>query len=308
MKGLFFMFLVGYSILFSQAYAQGCSDAGFCSAGAMQAGVKGSDTAGGRNSVGISCTMGNGENGVAIVVPQAELTYYLSSQTYIEGKLPVNIASGNLGAHTGIGDPIVTCSHIISRRANLAVVGSLGARVGIGTADAADKGTALPMPYQNSLGTTDAIIGLGVNYGKYFSASVGYQQPLVQYNDNRYQPANTYPANPNEQDYFASKELRRKGDVLIRADGHVQWHKLLISAGPLFIYHLGEDTYISATGSRGNLIGSSGATLNVAASIAYPTKGGRFEVLAARPVIVREYRPDGLTRSIVLTVRYTKFW
>jgi hypothetical protein len=307
MSRLFYIASIFFSILFSRACAQGCSDAGFCTAGAMQSGGRLNDTANERNSAGISLTMGIGENGTTILVPQAEGKFHLSSQTYIEGKFPVNIASGNLGAHAGIGDPVVTCSHIIARHSQVKYIGSVGARIGIGNANATDRGKALPMPYQSSLGTTDIIAGIGVSLGKYISASAGYQQPVLQYNANGYVPAIINPSAPGDLDYFASKNLRRKGDILIRAEGHYQRRKVLISAGPLFIYHLGEDTYETAVGERTALSGSSGATLNIAASLSYTMKAGRIDMQGGEPLIVRSYRPDGLTRSIVVTLRYTRF-
>lgn len=306
MRDYFFITLILYSLLFSQAYAQGCSDAGFCTAGAMQTGQKISDTLKERNSLGLSLIIGFGENGTTIVAPQIEGKFQLSPKTYMEGKFPVNIASGNLGTHSGIGDPIVTCSNIIASHNPIQLIASVGTRIGINNANATDKGRDLPMPYQSSLGTTDFIAGIGASFGKYIGASAGYQQPVIQYNRNSYVPSIIYPSVPNDQEYFASKYLKRKGDILIRVEGHYQRHKISISAGPLLIYHLGEDTYTTTTGDRNALTGSSGATLNIAGGMSYKMKTGRLDLQGGMPLIVRSYRPDGLTRSIAITLRYTR--
>lgn len=288
-------------------WAQGCSDAGFCTAGAMQIGQQDNDTMAGGNSFGLSVTIGSGENATVIATPQVEGRLYLLSKIYLEGKLPVNIASGNLGAHTGLGDPILTCSRTMVQHIRFRLIASLGVRVGISNANASYNGVSLPMPYQNSLGTTDIISGINFSYGKYISASIGYQQPVVQYNENGYKPAFVYPAISNDHEYFASNHLKRKGDILIRAEGKYKWQRMSLSAGPLFIYHLGTDTYTDANGNRLPLTGSKGLTLNIAASIAYTMANGRIELLGGEPLVVRSYRPDGLTRSLVVTLRYTKF-
>jgi hypothetical protein len=273
----------------------------------MQSGQKTKDTTSERSSIGASLTIGKGENGTLIIAPQAEGKLRINSKTHIECKVPVNIASGNLGSHTGIGDPVFTISHLFANNHRFTFNTTIGARVCVGSSNAADKGMALPMPYQSSLGTTDLIAGVGSSYGEYFSFSAGYQHPLWQYNKNSYQPAIVYPVTPGDHDYFASKELKRKGDVLLRAEAHYQWRKFSVSAGPLFIYHLGQDTYTTATGSRASLTGSGGVTLNIAASLSYNMKNANLTLLGGEPLVVRSYRPDGLTRSFVVTFRYTRF-
>jgi len=293
--------------LVTNVYAQGCSDAGFCTAGAMQGGQKANDTITEKSSIGISASLGRGENGVIIVSPQVEGKLHFTPATYIEAKLPLVIVSGNLGHHIGPGDPIITCTHLLSGQSRVSLIATVGARIGVGSSNASYNGVALPMPYQNSLGSSDLIAGIGAAYGKYLKMSAGYQQPVIQYNRNGYQPAFVYPSKPGAYDYFASSELKRRADVLIRVEGQYQWRKILIAAGPLFIYHLGEDTYTTATGSSARLSGSGGTTLNIAASLSYFTKDARFEFQGGEPLVVRDYRPDGLTRSFVLAPRYTRY-
>ena len=298
-----------YSLcFFSNADAQGCSDAGFCTAGAMQGGRSVTDSSRPRGSFGASVTAGAGEKGTSIVALQLEGKFVLPGRSYVDVKLPFNFSSGNLGSHSGVGDIITTYSHLLTAsKATTEITGTIGGRIGVGNANATDRGMPLPMPYQNSLGTTDIIVGLGLVYHKYVSIAAGYQQPVIQYNKNGYLPDIIYPDMPTSKEYFASRNLDRRGDVLLRAEGHYQWKKWTVFAGPLFIYHLGEDRFTTQSGDRASLKGSEGMTLNVAGSLSYSLPSGKIDLLGGTPFIVRDYRPDGLTRAWVITLRYTQF-
>ncbi len=297
---------ISFSSVATPALAQGCSDAGFCSAGALQPGLPAHDSTKMANEYGGSLTYGSGENGTSVITLQAEAKINTSAKGFIEARLPFTFVSGNLGAHSGVGDPIVTYSHLISAPQSVhPITATIGTRIGIGNADAKDKGVLLPMPYQSGLGTTDLIVGLGMKFARYFSFAAGYQQPLFQYNNNGYLPDTVYPVMKNDHRYFASRDLVRKGDVLIRAEANYSWKKFSASLGPLLIYHLGKDRYTDAAGNDATLTGSEGITLNIAGSISCNSNVGMFTLLFGMPVVVRDYRPDGLTRAAVFTLRYT---
>ncbi len=303
LRGLFFM----SSLLCAAAsYGQGCSDAGFCTAGTMQGGKAVADSSNRPGSIGLSVTAGAGENGTMIWVPQLEGSIGIGRRGVLEGKLPYSVASGNLGRHAGPGDPIITYSHILAAHpGKLVWTATVGLRIGINNANATDGGRALPMPYQSGLGTTDVIVGLGAKYRHWLSGAIGYQQPVWQYNDNGYLPAILYPTNAADTLYFASRRLRRKGDLLARVEVGGHWHRWAASAGPLLICHLGTDNITLADGSSTALQGSAGATLNLSGTLAYTTGRMKITLIGGSPFIVRTYRPDGLTRSWVITLRYS---
>ena len=184
-----------------------------------------------------------------------------------------------------------------------------GLRISTGTADARNAdGLSLPMPYQANLGTTDIISGLSARWAKHIVIAAGYQQPVIQYNENGYLPADIYMAQPAYADYFASAKLKRKGDVLLRAEGQYSFRHWHISAGPLFIYHLGKDHITNMQGVDMALDGSEGLTLNIAGNIAWANDRWKADVSAGTPFIVRSYRPDGLTREWVVTPRISYFF
>ncbi len=287
------------------AKAQGCSDAGFCTAGALQ--HKPAADSLPQSSLGISLTIGSGEQGTTIITPQAEWTQQLSASWRLELKLPYYLATGNLGTHSGIGDPIATVSKswVLKQAWKVFAIG--GTRVSLTDAGASDEhGRPLPMPYQHGLGTTDLIAGVAAQYKTWLSLSAGYQQPLFQYNNNAY----LAQALPLESDdykaYFDSRKLERRGDVLLRAEGTYTRNRWSLTGGPLLIYHLGDDRITRPSGQDITLPGSQGATLNIAAKLAYGAKKSHWELAGGAPFVVRSVRPDGLTRHWVLTLRYKR--
>ena len=73
----------------------------------------------------------------------------------------------------------------------------------------------------------------------------------------------------------------------------------------LFIYHLGEDSFENIFGQRENIKGSDGLTINGNLIASYTfTKQSSIELSVATPFVVRDIRPDGLTRSFVLGIHY----
>jgi len=282
--------------------AQGCSDAGFCTAGVLQSAAPDVDSNKlYKNSIGLSYAIGSGEQGTSVFVPQLEWRQSIGQRGFVELKLPYYIAAGNLGGHSGWGDPVITYTRGLQQKKNWSLQATGGLRISIGNADATGKdGWPLPMPYQANLGTTDIILGLSLNYTRFVTIAAGYQQPVVQYNYNGYVPVDAGPAAPHYGDYFLSARLKRKGDVLLRAEGHYQWRQLSISAGPLLIYHLGKDR-ADILGAEIRLDGSEGFTLNLAGNIAWTRQRWKVYVSAGTPLAVRSYRPDGLTREWVVT-------
>jgi hypothetical protein len=282
-----------------ETFAQGCSDAGFCSAGALQSGHQDTVMKRKKRSAGLSCAFGIGEKETFIVIPQLEVQWQVGKKAMLEVKLPWYYANGKLGYVNRPGDILATISAPLWKKDKWRLNGTGGLRISTGNGDASFNGIALPMPYQSNLGTTDLILGASVDYTSYLTIAAGWQQPILQYNRNQY-----FPAMMDDQAYFASRELKRKGDILLRTEGHYSWKKITLSAGPLFIYHLGRDVARNFAGEDITLNGSEGLTLNLAGSISYTKGRSRLELAGGTPFVVRSYRPDGLTREWVIAPKY----
>ena len=73
----------------------------------------------------------------------------------------------------------------------------------------------------------------------------------------------------------------------------------------LFIYHLGEDTFENQFSQRETIEGSDGLTINGNLITSYQlNKRSALELSLATPFLIREIRPDGLTRGFVAGLNY----
>lgn len=166
------------------------------------------------------------------------------------------------------------------------------------------NGIHLPMPYQTSLGTTDLV--LGVNYVRQsFGVTLAVQQPLRPMNGNHFLPEN-YPSNELAQKYLATNEFSRKGDVLLRFSYNYKLdQRWSLRPSLLGIYHETNDSYLDGNKVRMSIPHSNGLTLNGNLFLDYALNGNSgFELSIGAPFIVRDKRPDGLTRSVVASVEY----
>lgn len=84
-----------------------------------------------------------------------------------------------------------------------------------------------------------------------------------------------------------------------------QNQKFTFKPNVLFIYHLGEDSFENVFGVRESIIGSDGLTINGNLISAYNVnKQNSVELSLATPFVIRDIRPDGLTRSFVAGILY----
>jgi hypothetical protein len=73
----------------------------------------------------------------------------------------------------------------------------------------------------------------------------------------------------------------------------------------LFIYHLGNDTYEDIFGNRQEIKNSEGLTINANYITNYKINtANSIEASIAFPIVYREIRPDGLTRSATLGISF----
>jgi len=298
-----FIFIICISFLY-KANGQGCSDAGFCTAGGLRPILGQSEPI--QNSLGFTIGYSLGEQRTSYITPQFEPQVKVSDKGMIQVKIPIVFIYGELGNSQGLGDVILTYNHQFDSLWKQKISLTVGTRIGTGTSSFKIDDIALPMPYQRSLGTTDLILGAKIFFKKGFSLSVGFQQPLVNINQNGfdssafYQVASNYDLKP-EDNYFISSNLKRKGDLMLRIDKSFEWKKRFISVGILPIYHLGKDVASISKGQETKIEGSQGLTLNINASIAHKISSKcEISSTVAVPLIVRDSRPDGLTRSLIL--------
>ena len=271
-KVIVFFFL----ILAREAFAQGCSDAGFCSISNLN--QQHTAPVGKAQRLTFLSPLGLGDDGVFVITPGIQYDVHFSRRWDLQAKVTTGYASGNLGSVIGLGDLVVSGVYNIPAKKGWTTSVALGLKAPLNNSDL--KG--LPLQYQSSLGTFDLITGFSAA-NKHWQFATGWQQPLTGVNSST---SSSY------------KEFKRKGDVLLRtAYLFLPERSFKFNLGLLGIYHLGEDTFQKGIAIKG----SDGLTLNL-------TAGGWWQInkritigiTGGTPVIARDVRPDGLTRKFVL--------
>lgn len=307
MKKIFSAFIAISSLFtYHTTNAQGCSDAGFCTIGALNPQII-ADTLGDerylKNNFHLSPTFAIGEQGVAIWQYTPEVNLTLVKGLMWQAKMPYTYIYGNLGSNYGIGDvsTSLTYTHFFKKTTSLAV--TLGSKIATHAAGTCENGRPLPMPYQCSLGTYDGIVGVKFMY-KTWNFSAGYQMVLANKNENGFL-SSRWAGDEDAGEYFVSNKLNRGDDVLLRAEKLFILKKLNLSAGLLSIYRINKDKYTNPAGVEEEIAGSDGITLNITGSATYVFEPKQsFGLNFGFPVLVRDFRSDGLTRSLVVSLTY----
>ncbi|MDI1234719.1 MAG: hypothetical protein PSX81_10590 [bacterium] len=299
-------FLVLFTLLLNPRnplLSQGCSDAGICTAGGMNSTHGKID----KGSVTLNLQVGVGEQNVKIFTPQLEGMLRLSKKSTVQLKLPYFSANGNLGANSGLGDVTGVYTYRFRDTNKWQMALNIGARIGVNNSNQSrtinvENGiNALPMPYQSSLGTHDLLIGADMLYKEKWLFAFGVQVPLFQFNKNGFDTALISMGATKTYQYFSSYHLIRRPDLVLKADKIFKYKKhITATAGVLAIYHLLHDRLVDRNGVERAIHGSQGLTINIPISLTYTFNDNwSITVRFASPILVREVRPDGLTRKFV---------
>jgi hypothetical protein len=285
--------------------AQGCSDAGVCTIHSIKNNTEGDEAKQGKkNDLTIGFGYGKGERSTNNYTGYLEYTRSFSKRTSVTGKLSYNAINGELAKTSGLGDLFLSVNHAFDVKKKWQKSFVVGLKLPFDGADISKNGIQLPMPYQASLGTTDLV--LAVNYSrKNFGATLAVQQPLAPINENKFLPGD-YPAIPLTLKYWPTNEFSRKGDIVGRVSYSFKTNeRFSIRPSLLGIYHEANDTYVDNNENRRPVYNSKGLTLNGVVFVDYKLKSGNgFELSFGTPFIVRDQRPDGLTRSFVASLEY----
>ncbi|OWP75805.1 hypothetical protein [Flavobacterium oreochromis] len=276
--------------------AQGCSDAGFCSVGnpfkTTSKNIK--------NYLEVNAGYGLGEKNVGIVSSHIAYTHLFTDRFAMNLKVTGLSANGNFGTRTNVGDIFVTANYKLNDSERLKWSGLLGVKIPLTNANNKINNVSLPMPYQSSLGTYDIIGGIEAGLKKW-DFNLAAQLPL---NDNK----NSYLTNLSPTQEFVSTNLfHRRPDVLFRSTYKILLanDQLTLKPNLLFIYHLGNDSYVDQLNQKITIENSNGLTLNGNIIANYKLgANSSIETSLAAPFVVRQVRPDGLTRSFTFGVTF----
>ena len=293
LAGLLFL-IVGFTA------GQGCSDAGACSAGSMDF-LQTEQKTTSKLNVSFEQTFGLGEKFVFIGQSIASVRYQLFRNTQLQLRAPFIFTIGNLGSTTGVGDMIFSVTQAVFSGQKQGISLLLGTRLKSNNSDFEFNRNPLPMAYQTSLGTYDILSGI-FYYWKKWDFYVAYQHP---FNRNKNQYLHPSEETDNNKLYYESARLKRGDDLYLRIQRIFNLKaKNSIKATLLGIYRMQQDQIIK-NGENIFLAGSNGITINLGVTYIQKLKTGKsFEYALSFPVIDRKYRADGLTRNLVLGVRF----
>ncbi len=286
------MFLIS-----SYSFSQGCSDAGICSIGNGFSSVIDST----KNTIDIGNVFGKGVEDVFYISPYLSYTRAFTSYFSLTTKITFSQASGSFGTRGNISDAFLIGNYKFFEKNNKQWSTLLGIKIPFTGSNDKINNFSLPLDYQSSLGTYDLFLGTDFKYKKW-NFNTAFQIPIINSNANSY--FDEYSAS---NDFPTTNLFERKSDVLFRSMYTFQSknQKLTYKPNLLFIYHLGNDTYEDIFGNRQEIKNSEGLTINANYIANYKlNETNSLEASVAFPIVFREIRPDGLTRSATLGISY----
>lgn len=295
------------------AYSQGCSDAGFCTMGAMKPDQPFNKKMEFKlRTMEMSFYRGTTTLTPIIYVATADLNFSLNSKNTIQVKIPFQHVEGRLANTSSMSDISLCFTHNIYTSDRFDLNFSLGAKLPSNRSDfSASDGNALPMYYQTSLGTYDVIGGISLINRKWLFAT-GIQVPLNN-NQNQFDWHRWKTTDAEEflyvQKYANATDLKRGTDVMFRVERNFRLSKLNASLGLLPIYRIVSDRITNFAGDRtsfdkdGNE--ARGLALSGIATIGYSFNvNSGIKLLVGHKIVKRTFSPDGLTRELVSSFTY----
>ncbi|WP_424961723.1 hypothetical protein [Ekhidna sp.] len=296
------------------SYSQGCSDAGFCTMGAMKPDQNYSK----RIAIKLRSIEFNYYEGTSLLTPiiraaTVDFTLGINDYSSFQIKVPYQWIKGNLGENAGLGDISLSYTYLLKATSNWNINGTLGAKVPTNDSNAkvnnentGGMDAPLHMYYQTSLGSFDAIAGISAISNKWLFAT-GIQIALTE-NNNQFTWSGfpTYPSPEYVEDYNRGRELKRGIDVMLRVERNWRFTNFNFSLGALPIWRITKDeAIIPGTDERGKLDGTTGMALSVLASFGYHFDvNNSVKVIKGYKLTDRDFNPDGLTRNEVLSISY----
>jgi hypothetical protein len=309
----FLRVLILFAVLPFAAWSQGCSDAGFCTMGAMKPDqpynkriqVK-------LRTIEFSYYRGTTTLSPIIYVANLDLNFSLTSRSAFQVKLPYQWVQGSLGNTAGIGDLSFCYTRNIYSSDRFDLNASVGAKVPTNNSNIMEGPNSLPMYYQTSLGTYDFIAGLSLINRRWLFAT-GIQIPFNR-NGNKFDWHTWQSNDPDEQAYVQlypnSTDLRRGIDVMLRVERNFRLARFNFTAGLLPIYRITADEITNFQGIRtsqdakGNVAKGLALSWILTAGYSFNTHSG-VRLLVGHKIMQREFSPDGLTRELVASLGYS---
>lgn len=293
---------------------QGCSDAGFCTMGAMRPNQAYSK----KLRLKLRSIEYNFYRGTSLLSPiiyahTVEFNASLGNKMNIQAKIPYMHIEGKLGKNDGFGDVSLSVTREIKQINGWNIGATIGAKFPTNNANATvsntqsgGKNVPLHMYYQTSLGSIDGVAGISIINSKWMFAT-GIQMAFTQ-NENYFQWGDWDQFEDQEylQQYNVGRNLARGTDIMLRVERSFRFTNFDFSFGLLPIYRIKRDeVYKPEYDLREQLDETIGLALTSLTSLGYSfsVKNG-VRLIYGRKIIDRNKNPDGLTRHDVWSMSY----
>lgn len=306
-----FILLAFITITSTNALAQGCSDAGFCTMGAMKPDQPYNKKVQLKlRSMELSFYRGVTTTTPVIYVATADFNFSLNAKSSFQLKVPYTfVRSGNLGETEGISDLSLCYTRSLLNTDRFDVNFSVGGKIPTNKSDKTSNkfpGEPLPMYYQTSLGTYDFITGISMINRKWLFAT-GIQIPFKHINQNTFDWTDfpTYPSEEYIHTYSQSNLLKRGIDVMLRVERNFRFSRFNFSTGLLPIYRITNDRITNQQGVEVKPVGAHGLALSgiITGGYSFNVRSG-IKLLWGHKFVQRDKNPDGLTRHSVSSITY----
>lgn len=300
-----------------QALAQGCSDAGFCTMGAMKP-----DQAYSRKinfklrSIEWSYYKGTNKTSTEIFVTNLDISLGLTQKTGFQVKLPYQWTNGNFGKVGGLGDISLSVTHNVHRFKNFELNATLGMKIPSNKSDRVSQGRnrelsvglVLPMYNQISLGSWDIVAGASLINEKWLIA-IGYQDALTANNNTFKQDEWNEPVYPDSNYvnlYDEATLLKRGTDLGLRLERNFKFARYNFNLGLLSIYRISKDQIVDDVSQEyKKLDKTTGLALTALFGFGYNFNiNNTVKFSYGYKLKDRDVNPDGLTRDDVMILAY----
>jgi len=304
--------IIAFAIISFHAIAQGCSDAGFCTMGAMKPDQPYNKKIALRlRSIEFNFYRGTTVLTPVIYVATADMNFSLNAKNSIQVKIPFQHVEGRLAKTSALSDLSLCFTRNIFSSDKFDLNFSVGGKIPSNHSDFKDsEGNALPMYYQTSLGTWDFISGLSFINRQWLFAT-GIQIPLNQnkndFDWHRWQDSTELSY---VSQYPNATNLKRGIDVMLRIERNFRFSRFNFSAGLLPIYRITPDVYTNFKGQRssydlkGNKAVGLAMSWIVTAGYNFNVRSG-IKLLVGHKIVNRAFSPDGLKRELVSSIAYS---
>ncbi|MFM8742875.1 MAG: hypothetical protein ACKODM_06050 [Cytophagales bacterium] len=303
MKVLFvYLLVVHVAILVAQA--QGCSDSGFCTMGALRPDQPFSArTKIKLHSIEITQHLGTTKYGDWIHASFVDANFIVGKRNSFQLRAPAYmVIEGNMPTVRGWGDTYLSLTRQLYLNDYFQLNATLGGKI-YTTATSIDN--AMPMYQQTTQGSNDLMIGVSLISKKWMIA-VGYQRPLNA-TRNTFHPQQFVATELEEAAgrYAPSVGLLRGDDMALRIEKNFRLARWNFFVGTLNLFRSTPDQILDSEGKLQTVNGSQGLSSNLLTGVGYQfnVQSG-IRLLMAGKLTERAQSPDGLSRDFVAQLAY----